>query len=451
MSLLDVLSRSTRFDPTLFRSTLSRSTPPPLSRLRTAVAVLFALDGFVFGSWAARVPDVSATTGAGSTALGFALLCLSLGALACMQLTGALCARLGAGLVSALAGIGVSLAAVLPGLSGSVPSLCAALLIFGAATGMANVAANSLGVQVEARAGRPLLSGLHAAFSGGGLLGALAGGLVSTSLPVAAHLAAVAVIGLAAMAWAAPVLIAAERAPARPRRVRGSSRGERRPTAALVLLGAVAGATAYGEGALSDWGALHLRESLHAAPALAAAGYAGFSCAMAAGRLAGGQLVLALGERRLLVGGALLAAAGSLTAVTTSSLPVALAGYAVVGLGLANVFPLAIARAGALGGPSGVALATTVGYTGLLGGPPVIGFLAEHAGLPTALGTVALLAVAAAVLVLGLDGDRIRRPVLPRPGDSWVVPVAAGLRPVAVRVRGGTGSYVRDLQQLSVG
>jgi MFS family permease len=452
MSLPDVLTLclSTRSRPTRPRSTRSRSTPPPLARLRTAVAVLFALDGFVFGSWAARVPDVSAATGASSTALGFALLCLSLGALACMQLTGALCARLGAGLVSALAGVSVSLAAVLPGLSGSVPSLCAALLVFGAATGMANVAANSLGVQVEARAGRPLLSGLHAAFSGGGLLGALAGGLVSASLPVAGHLVLVAAVGLAAMAWAAPVLLSAEREPARPRRARGSTPGLSRPTGALVLLGAVAGATAYGEGALSDWGALHLREQLHAAPALAAAGYAGFSCAMAAGRLAGGQLVLLLGERRLLVGGALLAAVGALTAVTTSSLPVALAGYAVVGLGLANVFPLAIARAGVLGGPSGVALATTVGYTGLLGGPPVIGFLAEHAGLPTALGTVALLATVAAVLVLGLDGDRIRRPALPRTGESWVVPVTAGLRPVAVRVRGGTGNYVRDLQLLAV-
>jgi MFS family permease len=195
---------------------------------------------------------------------------------------------------------------------------------------------------------------------------------------------------------------------------------------------------------------MHLREQLAAAPALAAAGYAGFSCAMAAGRLAGGQLVIVLGERRLLVGGSLLAAAGALTAVTTSSLPVALAGYAVVGLGLANVFPLAIARAGALGGPSGVALATTVGYTGLLGGPPVIGFLAEHAGLPTALGTVALLAVVAAGLVLVLDGGRVRRPTVQFPRDGWPVPVAAGLRPVAVRMRGGAGSYVRDLQVLSV-
>src|ERR687886_770521 len=91
------------------------SSPPTLSRLRTAVAVLFALDGFVFGSWAARVPDVSTATGAGHTALGVALLCLSLGALACMQLTGALCSRLGTGRTAALAGLAASASAVLPG------------------------------------------------------------------------------------------------------------------------------------------------------------------------------------------------------------------------------------------------------------------------------------------------------------------------------------------------
>jgi hypothetical protein len=432
------------------------SSPPSLTRLRTAVAVLFALDGFVFGSWAARVPDVSAATGAGHTSLGIALLCLSLGALACMQLTGALCARLGTGRTAALAGIAASASAALPGFASSVPQLCAGLLVFGAATGAVNVAANSVGVQVEARAGRPLLSGLHAAFSAGGLLGALVGGVASAVVGVGPHLMIVAALGLALMSWAGPVLVAGEAgAPAR-HAARSVQDGDGpRPTAVLVVLGAVAGATAYGEGALSDWGALHLREQLHAAPALAAAGYAGFSSAMAVGRLAGGRLVAAVGERRLLVGGSLLAAVGVLTAVTTTSLSVALGGFVLVGLGLANVFPLAIARAGALGGPSGVALSTTVGYTGLLGGPPVIGFLAQHAGLPTALATVALMAVLAAVLMLGIEGSALRRPALPRAG--WAQPVLFGRRPVAVvvpaatRMRRSTGSYLRDLRLLEVG
>src|SRR4051812_50073531 len=98
-----------------------RTTPPSLARLRAAVAVLFCLDGFVFGSWAARVPDVSAATGAGHTALGVALLCLTLGALACMQLTGALCSRLGTRRTAALAGMQDIAFAVLPWFATGVP------------------------------------------------------------------------------------------------------------------------------------------------------------------------------------------------------------------------------------------------------------------------------------------------------------------------------------------
>src|SRR4051812_5534726 len=253
----------------MLRSLVSRATPPTLSRLRAAVAVLFALDGFVFGSWAARVPDVSVATGAGHTALGVALLCLSLGALACMQLTGALCSRFGTGLIATVAGIAASVCAVLPGFASGVTGLCAGLLVFGAATGAVNVAANSVGVQVEARAGRPLLSGLHAAFSAGGLLGALVGGLASAVGGVTPHLVAVALLGLAVMAWAGPVLMGADtRVPEAEQVAVPADRDTGpRPTGVLVLLGAVAGATAYGEGALSDWGALHLREQLHAAPA----------------------------------------------------------------------------------------------------------------------------------------------------------------------------------------
>jgi hypothetical protein len=164
----------------LVRSVGTRVPPPSLSRLRAAVTALFVLDGAVFGSWAARVPDVAARVGAGHSTLGIALLCLSLGALVSMRFTGAWCARFGAGPVSAAAAVAVSAAAVLPGLVFSVPALCVALFVFGAATGMVNVAANSVGVQVEAGVGRPILSGLHAGFSIGGLAGALLGGAASS-------------------------------------------------------------------------------------------------------------------------------------------------------------------------------------------------------------------------------------------------------------------------------
>jgi predicted MFS family arabinose efflux permease len=428
------------------RTPVSAAARPPatLPRLQAAVAAVFALDGAVFGSWAARVPDVAAGVGVGHSALGVALLCLSIGALAAMQVTGALCARLGAGVVTAAASLLLCVSLVLPGLATSLPALCAALLVFGGATGMVNVAANAVGVTVERRLGRPLLSGLHAGFSFGGLAGALLGGLLATVAGVAAHLVLVGALGLLITAWAAQALVRADG----PRSAVPGPTGaddRPRPTAVLVVLGAIAGCTAFGEGALSDWGALHLRDELGATTSLAAAGYAGFSLAMACGRLAGGRLVAALGERRLLAGGAVLAAAGGAAAVTATSVPTALGGFVLVGLGLANVFPLAISRAGVLGGARGIALATTVGYTGLLGGPPLIGLLAEHAGLAAALATVPLLALVAGALVLSVAGDALRVPVTPR---GLVAAVAPRVQPLVSGFGHGTAVYVRDLRAL---
>ena len=425
-----------------------------------AVGILFALDGFVFGTWAARIPDVSTQVGASPSSLGIAVLCLSVGALACMQLTGALSARLGTGRVSVVAAALVSVAIALPGMTHSLPQLCVALLFFGAATGAVNVAANSLGVQVEARWGRPLLPSLHAGFSFGGLAGALVGGLVAAFVGVAPHLVGVTVVGLALLAWIGPTLARADEAAPRLRAVRstedGSGRRDGAHSAVLVVLGAIAGCTAYGEGALTDWGALYLRDDLGATPVLAAAGYAGFSLAMSCGRLVGSSLAVELGEDKLLVGGALLAAAGMLIAAWSGSVTVALAGFVLVGLGLANVFPLAIARAGATGGAGGVALASTVGYGGLLGGPPLLGFLAEYTGLSIALSTVSLFAVVAAVVVRSLGGEPasvrrptglgLRRPVMP----AVVTWTSSRLQPVGRSARISARRAVEDLRILAV-
>jgi MFS family permease len=154
----------------------------------------------------------------------------------------------------------------------------------------------------------------------------------------------------------------------------------------------------YGEGAVSDWGALHLREDLGAAPGLAAAGYATFALAEACGRLAGSTLLARLGQTRVLVYGGLATFAGMIAAALSPVLPLALAGFALAGLGVANAFPTAMARVGILAGPHGVAAASTLGYAGFLLGPPTIGFLASAISLRVALTTVSLLAIVAVAL-----------------------------------------------------
>ena len=174
----------------------------------------------------------------------------------------------------------------------------------------------------------------------------------------------------------------------------------------VLLLGVIALCSTYGEGAVSDWGALHLREDLGAAPGLAAAGYAAFALAEACGRLAGSALLARLGQTRVLVFGGLVTFVGMIAAALSPVLPLALVGFALAGLGVANAFPTAMARVGILAGPHGVATASTLGYAGFLLGPPTIGFLAGAISLRVALTTVSLLALVAIVLARAASGER---------------------------------------------
>jgi fucose permease len=173
----------------------------------------------------------------------------------------------------------------------------------------------------------------------------------------------------------------------------------------VAIFGLIALCSAYAEGAIGDWGALHLRQDLGAGPGLAAAGYAAFALAEACGRLAGSWLLLRLGQRRVLVLGGITACAGMLAAALAPDVGVVLAGFALTGLGVANMFPAAMTRAGLAAGPNGVAVASTLGYAGFLLGPPAIGFLAGAVGLRAGLTTVSALALMAALIAVLSRGD----------------------------------------------
>ncbi|WP_327321872.1 MFS transporter [Streptomyces sp. NBC_01210] len=373
--------------------------PPSLSPLRTALTVFFALDGFIFAGWVVRIPAIKQQTGSSASDLGLALLGVSAGAVVTMTLTGRLCRRFGSHPVTVVSGALLALSIALPPLTHSALALGLVLLVFGAAYGGINVAMNSAAVDLVAAMRRPVMPSFHAAFSLGGMIGAGLGGLVAGGLSPTAHLLGLTGIGLLVTAAAGRVLL---RRPApvteRTTAVPGPRRLQGRTRQLVVLFGVIALCTAYGEGAMADWGALHLEQDLHAHPGVAAAGYSFFALAMTAGRLSGTALLERLGQTRTLVAGGTTAAAGMVLGALAPTVWLALLGFAVTGLGLANIFPVAVARAGALAGPGGVAAASTLGYGGMLLGPPAIGFLADWFSLPVAMTTVAALAGGAALI-----------------------------------------------------
>ncbi|MEU5591672.1 MFS transporter [Streptomyces sp. NPDC020298] len=382
----------------------------PLTRLRITLTVFFALDGFIFAGWVVRIPAIKHQTHASASSLGLALLGVSAGAVVTMMLIGRLCRRYGSHPVTVVCAVLLSLSVSLPPLAHSAPALGAVLVVFGAAYGGINVAFNSAAVDLVSALRRPVMPSFHAAFSLGGMLGAGLGGLVAGYLSPTRHLLGLTVIGLLVTAVAGRTLLRLEPpvrqvplvADDRPASDEGTPRHPHRPdrrTRGLVaVFGLIALCTAYGEGAMADWGALHLQQDLDASAGLAAVGYSCFALAMTLGRLTGTALLERLGRTRTVIAGGGTAAAGMLLGSLAPDVWAALIGFAVTGLGLANLFPVAVERAGSLAGPSGVAAASTLGYGGMLLGPPAIGFMADWFSLPAALTSVAVLAAVAALI-----------------------------------------------------
>jgi MFS family permease len=420
--------------------------------VRAAATAFFAFGGFIFATWAVRIPAVKAATGASPAELGIALLGVSGGAIATMALSGVLCRRFGAPRVLICGAAWLSLALLLPALARSAVALGLGLVVFGIGYGCVNVASNIVAVDVVAVLRRPVMPSFHAAWSLGGLAGAAIGGLLAPHLAPLSHFAIATLLGLAVTVVAGRVLLTtalpgsaalpghdvptAVRAEIGPETLesavtRAGVAGARAEPAGpgtagtvtagtvtaragvsgrvhvwrmVLLLGALAACSTYGEGSVTDWGALRLH-GLGAGAGLAAAGYAGFALAEACGRLAGSWLLARFGQRAVLVSGGVATCAGMLGAAFAPSIPVVVAGFALAGLGVANAFPAAMTRVGLLAGPHGVAIASTLGYGGFLLGPPAIGFLAGTLGLGPSLATVSFLAVVAVAIAWFVTAD----------------------------------------------
>jgi predicted MFS family arabinose efflux permease len=370
-----------------------------------ALAFVFFANGAALASWYPHIPSVQEHLGIGTGPLGLALLGMAVGALGAMPLAGGLLPRVGSRRLVAVTLLGLCLGLPLPVLAPSTSGLALALLVLGAFNGALDVSMNAHAVALERARGRPFLSRLHALFPLGGLAGAgLAALALHAGLSPARHLfASAALLGTASVL----ALLGLE-----PVRGEPAETGPHfaSPTRPVLILGLIALCGLVAEGAMGDWTAVWLHRSLGTSAAMAATGFAVFSLAMAAGRLAGDHLVARQGARRHLEAGGVVAAA-SLGAALLAGHPVAaLVGCVGMGLGLANVIPIVFRAAAAVPGLSpghGLAATTTVGYCGFLAGPPAIGLVAGVTGLPRALGLVVLAAAAIALLAAALPRSSV--------------------------------------------
>ncbi|MEW1660719.1 MFS transporter [Streptomyces sp. NPDC093707] len=365
-------------------------------RARWAMAAVFLIHGSVAGNFATRIPWIQDHTQIPPGQLGLALAFPAIGASLAMPLAGRISHRFGAR--TALRGLLAlwTLALALPALSPDVFVLCGALLVYGGTSGMADVTMNALGVETEDRLGRPIMSGLHGMWSTGALLGSAAGAVAAhTGTDARLHLAGAALVLTLLGALACQGVLDLRSAPEEHPPPRFAF-----PPRSALVIGAIGFCAVFAEGASLDWSAIYLRDRLGTDAGLAAASTTAFACTMAAARLAGDKVVARFGPVRTVRAGGVLATLGGLLIVTAGRPVQAMAGFGLVGLGVAVVVPLAFAAAGRSGPAPSQAIAgvATITYTSGLIAPSAIGGIAQATSLT---GSFVLVTVLAFGLVAG--------------------------------------------------
>ncbi|MBB6135420.1 MFS family permease [Massilia aurea] len=380
---------------------VSTANPRSIDAARWAISTVFLLNGAGIGLWAAHVPTVQARMGIDTGMLSMVLLTIAGGALLAMPLMGGLTGRWGTRRMVLLSGF--AFAAMTPLIMGapSLPLLFIAAFLFGVSNGALDVAMNANASEVETARGLPTMSSFHGFFSLGGLFGAGIGGLlVGQGLGHGQGALMVGVVTAVVLALSAPRVMGFAA-------THGAGSHFSLPRGAALSLGLLALLCFAVEGALVDWSALLMEERTGATPASAALGFSAFSIAMAACRFAGDRLIVRFGALRIMVIGGLAMFAGLALAVASTHFVLSAVGFALVGLGAANVVPLlfgAAARIPGMSAGNGVAAVATLGYGGLLLAPPVLGWVAMHSSIMVALGGLSL-----SGLVIALSARIIRR------------------------------------------
>lgn len=372
---------------------MSIATASSARRQQHATRAAFFIPGFATAIWAVLVPFAKTRTGVDDAVLGLILLCLGAGSLLAMPLSGALAARFGCRsvMIATTAIICISLP-LLP-IASNAWLLGAALFVFGAGVGAMDCTMNMQAVVVERDADRAMMSGFHAFYSIGGFVGA---GAMTALLSAHVGPLVAAVAGTAAMVVIAALSVASWRSEA----LHQDGPLLAWPKGVVLFLGILALVVFLAEGTMLDWSAVFLADVREVKPTLAGLGYAAFALTMTLARLFGDSVVERLGRIRSIVVGALLASAGFIVLTWVTPWQASLLGYVLLGLGCANIVPALFSLAGNQKRmPESIAITavTTLGYSGVLAGPALIGFAAHGIGLAGAFMGVVVLLIGVAV------------------------------------------------------
>ncbi len=366
-----------------------------LVQARWAVITIFLVNGAGLANWLTRVPAIKDTINASKLEMSFVLLGPAIGALLSFPVAGYLLGRFGSRPVTILMSLLTCVALALISVGSSIVTFFIFLFIFGFCNAAMDVSMNAQAADVEAGLAKPIMNSFHGMFSVGGIIGAfIARFFAGQDIGLFPHLPLVAVILAVANIIAAFYLL-----PTQPQH--SDAPVFALPSKAVFIVGLVGFCALVGEGAMGDWSALYLRDMLGTDEGFATYGYAAFAIAMTVGRFLGDSLSHRFGAKSLVIGGGLLTAAGLAFGLLTNTVWSVLFGFAAVGLGLSVMFPIMVSIA-AQQSPNNkgaaIAAVATMGYTGFLLGPPMIGFVSHYTSLTWGLGVVVLLSLVIAVL-----------------------------------------------------
>src|SRR5262252_4381054 len=350
----------------------------PATRLATRLSFLVA--GFGIACWAPLVPFAKQRLAVDDGVLGLLLLCLGIGSVAAMLLTGAMSARYGSRPIILAGGFGLAVMLPCLAIAGTPLTLATSLLGFGAALGSLDVAMNIHAVEVERAAARPLMSGFHALFSVGGFAGStVMTFLLSSRFPPLVSTLCCAAIMLVVVLIAWPRLLTGAQGEKGPLLVM--------PRGIVLLIASLAAAAFLVEGALLEWSALLITSTGLASAAKGGIGYMLFAIAMTVGRLTGDAVTARIGDRATLFWSGILAVAGFVVLLTAAVATLAIAGFILIGLGASNIVPVLFRKAGSqtvMPPALAISAMTTAGYAGILVGPAAMGFVSQAVGLHNA-------------------------------------------------------------------